>query len=122
MFYGCNDMVELKMRYWWCRIAAVGFFQIFVVGSYVRRNSVPYRLLTQKIFSCSGIEELFLQLCQKISFLQDVKKDLFFGGDEGVSNFQKLQKTHNIFHEEVTIVEDKGGCIAKKKAVKLDLF
>jgi hypothetical protein len=39
--------------------------------------------VAQKIFSCNGVRENL--------FLQDVKKDIFFGGDEGVSNFKKIQ-------------------------------
>ena len=39
--------------------------------------------VAQKIFSCNGV--------RKNLFLQDVKKDIFFGGDEGVSNFKKIQ-------------------------------
>jgi hypothetical protein len=35
MFYDCNDKVELKLRYWWCRIAAVGFCQILADPIYV---------------------------------------------------------------------------------------
>jgi hypothetical protein len=35
--------------------------------------------------------------------LQDVKKDIFFGGDEGVSNFKITNNKHKIFHNKVTI-------------------
>jgi hypothetical protein len=91
MFYGCDYKVDLKMRYWWCRIAAVGFCQPLAVTSYVHRNSVPYVFLTEKIFPCSGTKDLFLQQCQKKSFLERCQKRYFFCGDEGVSNLKKSQ-------------------------------
>jgi hypothetical protein len=123
MFYGCNDKVELKIRYWWCRIAAVGFCQTLAVGSYIRRNSVLYRLLTVKIFSCSGTEGFFLQRCQKKSFLARCQKGYFFGGDEGVSNFKKSQTIHTTSSmTKSPSSKTKAAAATKKKTVKLDLF
>ncbi len=110
------------MRYWWCRIAAVGFSRILAVGSYIHRNSVPYRLLTEKIFPCSGTKDFFLQRCQKNLFLQDVKK-IFFCGDEGVSNFKKSQTINTTSSMTKWLSSTmKALAPAKKKTGKLDLF
>jgi hypothetical protein len=114
MFYGCNDKVESKMRYWWCRIAAVGFCQIFGVGSYVCRDSVPYRLLTEKIFPCSGTKDLFLQCCQ-FFFLLDVEKDIFLVVMRVSLTSKITNNKHNIFHDKGTILNNKGGCRRKEK-------
>jgi hypothetical protein len=107
------------MRYWLCRIAVVGYCHFFAFGSYIHRNSVPYKLLTQKIFSRSGTKDLFLQGVRKNLFLQEVKKMIFLVVMR-VSLTSKNHKQHNIFHNKVTIVDDEGNRHQEKN--KLDLI
>jgi hypothetical protein len=120
MFYGYNDKVELKMRHWWCRIAAVGFCQILAVESFIRSNSLLYRLLTaEKIFPRSGTIDLFLQWCQKKSFPVRCQKRFFFGCDEEVSNFKKSQTINSTSSmTKSPLLTTKAAAAGKKKAGK----
>jgi hypothetical protein len=64
--------------------------------------------VAQKIFSCNGV--------RKNLFSQDVKKDLFLGGDEVVSDFKNHTKKHDIYHDKVIINDDEGGRCHQEKS------
>jgi hypothetical protein len=71
--------------------------------------------VAQKIFSRNGV--------RKNLFLQNVKKDILGGCDEGVSNFKKSQtiNTTSSMTKSPSLMT-KVAAAAKKKAGKLDLF
>ncbi len=71
--------------------------------------------MAQKIFSRNGV--------RKNLFSQDVKKDLFLGGEEVVSDFKNhTKKTTTSTMTKSSLMTTKAAAATKKKAGKLHRF